>query len=381
MERATRELLDTIAKSTSTPIEEARALPALAYVSEEVFQLEVEHIFRKEWLYVGREEQVAGPGDYLAFDLVGEPIVIVRDEAGTLHALSNVCRHRYMQLVEGQGHADKFVCPYHGWTYQLDGALAGAPHMTESRIFERRGCRLPEFRLETWLGSIFVNLDPQAEPFAPRHEAAFERLAPYRLDQMRIVAEIDEVWDGNWKLGFENGTETYHVSVLHANTVASWNPTSAGSSESGGEVGNWLLTDLDLDQIPEDSASFVGLIRRGGASLPERDRGLFIGYNIYPNLIVDINPGHCLWLSWLPIDATHVHVHGRVSVFPEEIEAGGEAFQSEQQEWMNAVNAEDAEATWRLQKAMASHHSVAGPLSVREENMLRFQRYLARRLT
>src|SRR5207249_281286 len=103
------------------PSLEASTLPLYCYTSPDFFRLEVEHIFLKEWLCVGRVDQVAKPGDYFSLDLIGEPLVVTRDDRGEIHVLSRVCRHRAMMVVEGAGNARAFECPYHGWTYSLRG--------------------------------------------------------------------------------------------------------------------------------------------------------------------------------------------------------------------------------------------------------------------
>ena len=379
MERATRELLDTLAKNASKPIEEARALPAGAFASEEFFALEVEKIFRHEWLCVGREEQVAKPGDYLSITLIGEPVIVVRDDKGTLHALSNVCRHRYMQLVDGQGKTDKFVCPYHGWTYSLDGSLAGAPHMTESRIFDRRSCRLPEFRVEVWMGFVFVNFDSDAEPVAQTHHAAYERLAEHKIDEMRLAASYDKVWDGNWKIAVENGSEGYHTPMLHPG-IHKWSPIETLTHENVGEIGSWMSNSLDLDTAVEVDAGFGGLMKRAHDMLPEADRALFLGYNLHPALYIDEFPGYCVWLSFLPEDVGHTRVIAGGLVYQGEIEAGGEAFLREHDEFLDVLNLEDSEPTANLQKTVGSRFTEPGPLSHKELQLLGFQRYLAKRL-
>ena len=190
MQPETRRLLDTLAKSIATPIEEARGLPPAAYTSEEFYELELEHLFRRDWICIGREEEALNPGDFFTFELAGEPLVVVRGRDGVLRALSNVCRHRYMQVVLDRGNASRLVCPYHGWNYNLDGTLIGATNMAESRILDRKNCRLPEIPLETWLGFVFVNLDSEAAPLAPSHQAASERLASLRLGEMRMPAAV-----------------------------------------------------------------------------------------------------------------------------------------------------------------------------------------------
>ena len=381
MRTETREILDALAKTTVTSREEARGLPAAAYRSEELYALECEHIFRRDWICVGREELVERPGEFLSLELVGEPIVIVRDTHGTLHALSNVCRHRYMQLVEGCGSTEKFVCPYHGWTYRLDGSLAGAPHMTESRIFDRRACRLPEFRVESWLGFLFVNLDPTAEPLAPRHEAARERLAAHRLEEMRTTAAYDEIWNGNWKLSTENGLEQLHTQQLHPGTAESWSPASTSRVEPNGEVGSWLLNDLNIDALIAENPEFGALLQRGAAQLPVPDSHMFTGYNMHPNLYIDQLPGFCYWLSFLPQGPAATHVIGGALIYRDELERLGAAFRSDLAGWMEVINGEDAQATWRLQASLQSRHTTRGPLSLKEGSLLDFHQFLARRLT
>ena len=112
---------------TRAPIEEAEPLPPDVYFSQEWYDREVETIFRKCWLLATREEEIPNPGDYVRLDIVGEPLVIVRDEEGKVRALSASCRHRGSELMSGQGNCKKIVCPYHAWTYSLEGELLAAP--------------------------------------------------------------------------------------------------------------------------------------------------------------------------------------------------------------------------------------------------------------
>src|SRR5882724_2902557 len=129
-------------------------LPPTAYFSPDLQHLELDRIFRREWLCVGRQEQVPKPGDYYTIDVVGEPVVVVRGEDGVVRALNTICRHRYMPVVEGAGNLKRFTCPYHSWMYGLDGNLAAAPYMEGSARFDKATCRLPEYRLESWYGFL-----------------------------------------------------------------------------------------------------------------------------------------------------------------------------------------------------------------------------------
>ena len=378
MEASTRAVLDTLAKSVSTPIEEARGLPTEAYLSEEIFQLEIEHIFHKDWVCVGREEEAESPGDFFAFDLVGEPLLIVRGADRQLRALSNVCRHRYMQLVEGQGSAEKLVCPYHGWTYQLDGTLAGAPHMSESRIFERRSCRLPEFRLETWLGFVFVNLDPDAEPLAPRLESLQQRLAPYKIEQMRLVALYDKVWEGNWKLTMENNAEAHHHLTLHPETLEPWMPGHASHCPEDAPGWTLLVTPLAFEKLRADAPSYAGLMERYSAGIDPQDQTDTLTYFFYPAATLDATPGLVFWKRILPIDRSRARVRIGALVYPEE---RSPELRRETEEFFELLNTEDYEATWKLQRTIGSRYAEPGPLSVKEGCLLHFHRYLAKRLS
>jgi nitrite reductase/ring-hydroxylating ferredoxin subunit len=200
-------------------VERGTTLPPRCYTDPDLHARELERIFRREWLPLCRADQLREPGEYLALDLAGEPLVAVRGRDGRLRVLSNVCRHRFMPLVSGAGRANAFQCPYHLWSYGLDGQLLGAPGMEGARGFERAATRLPELRSETWQGFLFVNLDGAAPPLAPRLAALDERLARYRLAELVTLASLDYESAWNWKVMLENAAESYHHMGPHAGTL------------------------------------------------------------------------------------------------------------------------------------------------------------------
>ena len=126
MNAPVRELVDNV----SAPFERARAMPRSVYASEDFLKAELRDVFARDWVCVGRASALKAPGDYLAYELAGQPVVALRDGEGKLRAMSNVCRHRMSTLLEGRGSARAIVCPYHGWTFNLDGSLRAAPAMT-----------------------------------------------------------------------------------------------------------------------------------------------------------------------------------------------------------------------------------------------------------
>jgi choline monooxygenase len=196
---------------------EARHLPGYFYTSQEIYEREIDTIFMKEWICVGRVEEYEKPGDYHAMRIAGEPIVVCRGVDGELRALRNLCQHRGVEVAVGQGNAKRFTCRYHAWTYATDGRLAGAPHSEGVAGYDFSQCRLPQVKLDTWGGYVFVNFDPASRPLGDcldedgvRQFAAF--LQPERTrTSHKFVFEVP----CNWKFVPENLMDMYHVGVIH----------------------------------------------------------------------------------------------------------------------------------------------------------------------
>lgn len=173
----------------------------------------------KDWLAVGRVEEVERPGDFMTFRVMDEPILITRDDHGALNAFANVCAHRGVEVATGVGNTREFSCPYHGWLYDLQGRLVGAPYMKEAEGFDPKICRLPPLRLETWAGWMFVNFDRDAAPLSD-FLTDFERDFGFLQHENCRLAEKHEMdFKCNWKLIVENLLDFYHVATLHKSTL------------------------------------------------------------------------------------------------------------------------------------------------------------------
>ncbi len=214
---------DEIVAATLPP-SQASTLPPRCYASPEIYDLELERIYRRNWQLVGRVEEVAAPGDYFCIDVANEPLVVVRDRSGRVRILSRVCRHRWAHVIDGHGNTSSFQCPYHAWTYDLDGRLMGAPEMKDTANFDTALHCLPSLPTEVWEGFIFVNLDPQARPLRPELATLSKRLSNYRLDDMQLVytKQFDGRW--NWKVFVDNFNEFYHHLGLHKDTLQDVSP-------------------------------------------------------------------------------------------------------------------------------------------------------------
>ncbi len=204
---------------TRRPLLEAETLPPECYTSEAFYRREVERIFMKVWNFIGREDRIANPGDYFAFEFMGVPVVVVRGKDGAVRAFANSCRHRGARIMAGDGTCAALRCPYHSWTYALDGTLKGAPEMDQTVGFDKKDYSLIELRLEAWAGFLFLNFDREAESLESHLGDLPALMAPYRFETMRCTRRKEYQLACNWKLYIENAMESYHVLTVHMKTL------------------------------------------------------------------------------------------------------------------------------------------------------------------
>jgi phenylpropionate dioxygenase-like ring-hydroxylating dioxygenase large terminal subunit len=155
----------------------------------------------------------------MTLELAGQPVMVIRDQDGTLRAQSNVCLHRMSTLLTGSGNTKAIVCPYHAWSYNLDGSLRGAPAMTLNEGFCKNSYKLPQVRCEEWLGWIMVSLNPDAPPVSESLAEVQELIGQYGMEDYTETFQETHVWDTNWKVLAENFMESYHLPVCHAGTI------------------------------------------------------------------------------------------------------------------------------------------------------------------
>lgn len=200
-------------------LEHASHAPGYIYSSRDVLEREIEEYFRRDWLYVGRVEEIPNAGDFMAIRIVGEPIVLVRAGDGSIGAFYNMCLHRGVEVAQGAGNTRTFKCPYHGWVYDLKGNLKGAAHMESTEGFNARNCKLRELRFDTWKGNMFVSMSKDG-PSLQAQLASFEQDFGFlQMDRLRLGNKVVVELDCNWKIVHENIMDFYHVPVLHAKTI------------------------------------------------------------------------------------------------------------------------------------------------------------------
>jgi choline monooxygenase len=199
------------------PLEQAYTIPASWYVDERIAELERTNVFGRTWQVVARVDQLARPGEFVTTELAGEPLVVVRGSDGQLRAFYNVCRHHAAAVVtEEHGAASIFRCPYHGWSYGLDGGLKGAPEFEGVCGFDRSQNGLVPVRVETWEQFVFVNLDANAAPLTDFLGRLVERVSPLNVGALRFFERRTYSLKCNWKVFVDNYLDGgYHVPHLH----------------------------------------------------------------------------------------------------------------------------------------------------------------------
>ena len=198
-------------------LEGGATLPADWYVDPGVLRLEQERIFTRSWQYAGRADQVSSPGDFFTCFAGHVPVVVVRDRSAELRAFVNVCRHRGHLVADGAGNRKSLQCPYHAWTYDLDGTLRQAPRSEREPGFETEAFSLLPASVETWGPLVFVNPDPEARPLAEALGPLPGLVAESGLDLERLRFRERTEWEiaANWKIAIENYLECYHCPVAH----------------------------------------------------------------------------------------------------------------------------------------------------------------------
>lgn len=355
------------------PLGDALSAPPRFYTDPAVFAAEMAHIHLRNWFFAGRVEEVANPGDYKAIDTVGGPALLVRDEAGVLRAFANVCRHRASILLQGHGTARAIICPYHAWTYLLDGTLSGAPGMREVPKFEKPPHGLRPIRMEVWEGSIFLTYDDAAPSLAEHLGNMPQQLASHRLGDMRVTWQIELETRCNWKLLLENAMETYHTGIVHAATVG------AQTSVSYPTTGEWLAIQVLASRsiaVLDGEPPFPPI-----PNLSEQSRQGTYFTLLFPTMQFACAQDCMWWLAVRPVavDRSVLSIGG---CFPRDclnLADFAERAAPYYRRW-EAVAREDVEILERQQIALSSVLAAPGPLSWRDDMVLAMNRWVMQRL-
>ena len=382
-------MTDSNTKAATQPLE--KSLPSSYYTSSGVFHREKNLIFSREWFCGGREEHLPSAGASLVLDLLGESILVVRTKQNELKAHYNVCRHRGARLCSsrdekwdvklsgGVTSANTIRCPYHRWTYSLDGDLLSAPFVRTSEGFCTGDFSLYPVGLETWGGFFFLNLSPEVAAAEARNLASQlgpipRRLQNYPLSELRTAKEITYDVQANWKIIAENYNECYHCGPVHpelCEIVPDFKRAGGGS--------------LDWDNgVPHREGAFTfthsgTTIRKPFPALSEEEKIRHKGELVYPNCLLSVSCDHATAFLLWPQAPDRTRVLCSFLFHPEEI-AKASFDPSDAVEFWDLVNRQDWAICERVQQGVESQVHRFGFYAPMEDPSLDIRRYVTRLL-
>lgn len=346
------------------------------FTSDEIFAEERERIFRRRWLAAGHVSELPKPGSFLVHELLGESVILVRGDDGTVRAFHNLCRHRGSRICgESAGEAPRaFQCPYHAWTYGLDGALRAAPGMQDVAGFDRADHGLLPCAMAEHEGLLFVSLAGDPEPFARAMAPLTGRFERWRMAELARVHRTEYTVEANWKLFFHNYSECYHCPGVHPhlNKLTPYRNTVNDLDEGAVLGGPMWMTERD------------GSMTMGGArcapllpGLGEADRGHVLYYTVFPSMFLSLHPDYVLVHRAVPLGRTTTRIVCDWLFHPEAIAVPG-FDPAPAIEFWDLTNRQDWELCANTQKGVASAAYVPGPYSELESQLAAFDReYLA----
>lgn len=367
-----------------------KSLPTSYYFSEEIYVREKERIFFREWFCAGREEQLPNPGDFGVLDVAGQSVLVARTKEGKLAAHYNVCRHRGAQLCGDPSEtgvklsggvlgANGIRCPYHQWTYSLDGKLLNAPYLREEEGFQKSEFSLYSVGLDVWGGFYFLNLSPENLESEDRTlqgqlGGAAERVKRYPLADLRIGATIIYEVEANWKIIVENYNECYHCAGVHPELCEI---VPAFRQQGGAQ--------LDWDRgIPHKEGAFTftasgTTVRAPFPGLNEDERIRHKGELMYPNFMLSLAAEHAAAFTLWPAGPLRTKIVCDFLFHPEEMAKPG-FDPSDAVTFWDLVNRQDWAICGRVQKGLGARRHKFGYYAPMEDLSLDIRRYIRERL-
>ncbi|HYV98295.1 MAG TPA: aromatic ring-hydroxylating dioxygenase subunit alpha [Gemmatimonadaceae bacterium] len=343
----------------------ARTMPGEMYTSPDILAEERETIFARQWNCVGRSSAIPGAGDYFLREIAGESLIIVRGRDGVVRAFFNICRHRGTRLCQATSgqFSETIQCPYHAWTYTIDGRLIGAPHMQGAEGFDKKDYPLHEARVAELHGFLFVNLESSAPPFERTFAPMLERFARYNLAELEVGHRARYDVNANWKLVFQNYSECLHCPTIHPE-LSNVLPYQSGANDltEGPFLGGYM-------QItpPNRSATITGRAcgRYVNPALSDDEHQRAFYYSLMPNMLLSIQPDYVNYYLLTPVAVDRTMVESEW-MFAKGATADAEFNPADAVEFWDVTNKQDWDIVQRSQLGISSRRYAPGPYSPRE---------------
>ena len=352
---------------------QGKTLPGRYYTDPEIFRRELETFFCQMWFCAGRTERISNAGEYFLCVIAGESVIVTRDTSGALRAFYNVCRHRGTRIcAEEHGKfSGRIQCPYHGWTYALDGKLLGAPHMDET-LFRREEYPLHAVHSEIWDGHIFLNLAPHPRPLADQLADLPKKFAPWGMQDLRLYKQIVYEVKANWKLIVANYNECLHCPILHPMLSCVSDPMSGNNDPP---QPTYIGGSMQFRNGAQ-TMSVSGERRRDylpGLDAAQRKAVLY--YAIFPNLFLSLHPDYMMVHRLWPRAADRTQIVCEWYFHPAEMAKPN--FQGDDAvEFWDVTNREDWGICELSQLGISSRAYQPGPYSTREALPQAFDRMI-----
>jgi Rieske 2Fe-2S family protein len=356
----------------------AWTLPARYYCDPAVFELEGERIHRALWTAACPVEELAAPGDYRLVEIAGDSLIVVRGEDGRVRAHHNVCRHRGTRLLEAEAGclAGSIQCPYHAWTYGLDGRLRRAPHMDEVEAFSVSDFPLAEAACEEWSGIVWVRVSEKGPGLAEQMGPTGSRIGIWGLENLRSAHTVSYEVRANWKLIIQNFAECLHCPVIHPQLARL---SHYLSGENYPADPNAIGAAMDLEKGVETLSSDGRLVGIPLPGLPERFRRR-VGYEILlPNALLCLHPDFVVRYLMRPVEVGHTSIRCDW-LFSGETLASEGFDASRAVEFWDETNRQDWRVSELSQQGIGSSAYRQGPYSNREDHLWQIDRLILERL-
>lgn len=357
---------------------DAKTLPARHFTDPELFQRELDAIHRQMWLHAGRAAQIPEPGDYFLVELAGDSVIVLRGQDDQPRAFHNFCRHRGTRLCRAaEGRLPgRIQCPYHAWTYGLDGELLQAPHMEKTDAFERRLYPLKTLAVDVWDGHLFINLASDPPPLAEHLDGLPARFRSWGMEELRLAHRIVYPVKANWKLILHNYSECLHCPNLHPQ-LQNLSHYMSGDNEPPRPtwLGGRMKLRPDFDTLTSDGKSPW----RPLPGLDPEERRVVCYYAVLPNLLLNLHPDFMLTFALWPRSYDHTDIVCEWHFHPDEM-ARRDFDPGPAVDFWDLTNRQDWEISELAQLGIASSAYSPGPYSNREELLYALDRFVLDRL-
>lgn len=349
-----------------------RTLPGRYYAADEVFAAEQERVFARHWLCAGREERITRPGDYLLVNIAGESLILVRDREGVPRAFFNVCRHRGTRIcTEERGHFGQSIqCPYHAWTYGLDGRLLAARHMQDVPDFDKHDYPLVAAEMVSWEGFLMLNLQAEPAPFEDVFAPLIDKWTVWRLPALRMARRIEYDVRANWKLIVQNYSECYHCPLIHP-ALDHLSPSTSGRNDlaEGPFLGGYMTLKHaggSMTMSGHTSWPPIGEVRGD-----ELNRVYY--YSLFPNMLLSLHPDYVMVHTLWPVSADRTRIVCEW-LFDPAVMARPDFDPSDAVEFWDLTNRQDWHVSELTQLGVTSRAYRPGPYAQQEGLLAAFDR-------